>query len=600
MDRGCSRGHIGERAALLVALALGCGLGEPERVVGLERLDQLEFPFEGPHLGEIAFMGDVVYVANSHDALTAVRLKADGGLEMTLDRPPTIGALVRCTTLAVHAPSKTLFCASDRGRPLAYDLSEPTVPRLRKPALDEPDFSVRDLFIDGDRLLLARFDEGLWYAEIAEDGDIGELLRVDALPANIHHVAAEGERVVALTAESELVSLRRAEAGYSVLASLTLDGPALDLSLRGERVAVALGSAGAAVVELADPAAPRLRELVTPPSVVTSADLEGDALAVIGLNGAYLYALEAGGAARLAGYVQQGSWDHTSAGAALSGRFVGGDLIVSDWSYINRLEPRLDGEAVGLELPASVYRSPGASVTVAARNPGAVSLRVQVSNTDKVVIFDELVEPGAVARVTVAPALLVEEATQHLGVLAVEEGASQHELSTSDERSVLVVTRDAAPGVRPAPGEAFPVAGFADEDGALESLPLANQRSRVMFHSIDCAAMWPVIQDAAWLARHGALDDGARVVLLSEHDIDHNGASRRWRLEDLTRGHYYDSNFTPPEVFEFNQPSPNLYNDVFLVQQMISGAAHPTDYLVGADGVVEAVEREYRGAYPLR
>jgi acetyl esterase/lipase len=44
----------------------------------------------------------------------------------------------------------------------------------------------------------------------------------------------------------------------------------------------------------------------------------------------------------------------------------------------------------------------------------------------------------------------------------------------------------------------------------------------------------------------------------------------------------------------------DLYERGFVNSQMLAGARHPTDYTVDAQGTVRAVERLYRGAFPLR
>ena len=65
-----------------------------------------------------------------------------------------------------------------------------------------------------------------------------------------------------------------------------------------------------------------------------------------------------------------------------------------------------------------------------------------------------------------------------------------------------------------------------------------------------------------------------------------DGYAARWSLAPVLRGHYLDAT-TPAAVAEFNAPYEDLY-DRFRVIDLPSGAAHPTDYLVDADGVVFA------------
>ncbi|MCB9752654.1 MAG: hypothetical protein H6713_22090 [Myxococcales bacterium] len=594
------RGALTLLGAASSTVACGAELDAPAAVAGLQRRAQIEYPIRGAHLVELAVYGEHVYVGNSFDTLGAARVGPDGALELTLDRPPATGVVIRCTTLAIHAPTETLYCASDRGSAYAYDLADPAVPRLRKPIIDDPELHVRDLHVDGDRLLLARFDDGLWFAEIAADGDIGEP-RVASLPGNIHHVAADGGRVLALAADGALTRLAWSGVDYEPLGALALDGPALDLSLRGDRVAVALGSAGAVVVQLSEGSGLALAAQVRPPTVVTSADLDGDALATVGLSGVFLYDLATteADAPRVAGFIGQGAWPYTSAGAAVSGRFVGGDLIVSDWTYLDRIGIELSGDALELDLPGSVYGLSGAPIELAARNPGGATLRLSVSRFGEPPFAELTFGPGEEHTLTLPREQLPARGEQEFRLLTRLVTPGGDELATRDE-SLLVVLREADGEERPAPGQGFPAIEYADQELTVHALPTPGGRVRAIFHSYDCAAMWPVILDAAWLARRGALDGGARPVLLSAEDVDLYGFPARWGIEDMARGHYRDAFSTPAEVLEHNAPYEDLYDELFLVSAMHSGAAHPTDYLVDANGVVEAVEREYRGAYPLR
>ena len=74
---------------------------------------------------------------------------------------------------------------------------------------------------------------------------------------------------------------------------------------------------------------------------------------------------------------------------------------------------------------------------------------------------------------------------------------------------------------------------------------------------------------------------------------------KRFGVDDFTFGQYGPSGL--PEVAAQNSTyGASLYDDGFWLGRIVAGASHPTDYLVDENAVVQAVEREYRGAFPLR
>jgi hypothetical protein len=153
-----------------------------------------------------------------------------------------------------------------------------------------------------------------------------------------------------------------------------------------------------------------------------------------------------------------------------------------------------------------------------------------------------------------------------------------------------------APSARPASGDAFPELRVAAPLGVV-SIPEALRRSLVVFFARDCAAMWPVIEDATYLGARGVLDGGARPFLLAESDIARDGFVTRWRLAAADAGHH--GYLAPRAVVDFNG-SERVYEDRFLITDLPRAASHPTNYLIDASGVVEAVDSYYRGAFPLR
>ena len=116
----------------------------------------------------------------------------------------------------------------------------------------------------------------------------------------------------------------------------------------------------------------------------------------------------------------------------------------------------------------------------------------------------------------------------------------------------------------------------------------------MVFYGIDCAAMWPEIEDLLWRVRAGLLAPD-EVVLASHVDPTVEGAFDRWGLDDANWG-YFEPFVLPPDIAALN-PYENLYEDGFVIYELPADAHHPTNYVIDDDGTVVAVEREYRGEH---
>ncbi len=575
-----------------LGVLVGCGAVATPPPAGLARQFQVGDDATADHLGEFVIVDDAVIVTNSNDALTIVQ-RNSLKLAMPIVGYPELGA--RCTTIDVHTPSKTLYCASDSSEEiLAFDLTTPTHPAFREVVVSQPDMVVADLTVVGDTLWIAHYNAGISRAAIAPSGQIDDHTSVLA-GEHVRKIAASEGDLFALTGTRGLIKLQLGEDGQlSEVWQLPLEGPPLDLSLRGRRAVVALGSGGAAVVDLDGPA---VEVHVSPRAVVTSGDLDGDALAVSTLTGMYLYDLSSN-APRLAGFVPSGAWKRSNkSGSLLFTRFFEGRLYASDWSYINRFDVDIRGEPRMLDAQRGVYTNANTSISWAVYNPAAQSRKVVFRTGDTVLAEDVLAgeteavyttsdlehfTPGRPTWIFVDVYVEDEITTQYISVLRTD---GMHDPKTQG---------------KPAPGMAFPpVRLVGDESETRVDLPLP-QRQRVIFYTPDCVAMWPELEDAAYLARSGRLDGGAMPVLIGNAPVflEHTTSfGDRLQLHGVVRGR---DNDPPPDVTAVNEPLEPLYDYGFWIEQLPGGAHHPTDYVVAADGTVVAVERSYRGAYPLR
>lgn len=564
---------------------------------GLVERARFEHTTFSAHLGDLETSGEMIYVANSYDGLAAYHLWPNGGLVLTLDKPADPPP--RCTTLAVHAPSHTLFCGSDSTDTIAaYDLEDPETPKQRDlAAAPGPGLFVRDLFVHGDALLLARFDEGLHVAQIDAKGALSPLKKA-SLAGNVRFVSGSDTTLAALTSDRGLVRLNPKDPLAPELETLALDGPPVGLSVRDSRAAVALGSRGAAVVSLEGPM--RVVAEVHPSGVVTAVDLDGDKLAAATLDGVFLYDLSAD-PPRLSGYARAGAVETDVA-------FLDGDLLVSDFFFLDRYLVRPGGDVTMLDVPRGTYVRPGDPARLPVQNHGELPLVLEARSGSRALAASRTVLPGQTDVLELSPSLVAElvdpqsqETILRLRTLYPalrDEDPPVFRATERDSTFTLLVRReDADPALvgRPAVGDPFPEV-WISSGGTLRALPLPDERTRVVFYSTNCIAMWSELEDAAFCARRGELDGGATPVFVSIEDAEGMGFPKRFGLSDMLFGRDGSDDVKPLNA-HFGDV---LYDGGFWLGRIIAGAQHPTDYLVDRKGVVEAVEREYRGRYPLR
>ncbi|MCA9686372.1 MAG: hypothetical protein KC457_29665, partial [Myxococcales bacterium] len=333
------------------------------RLLGSDRAT----PFD--HLAEIVVHEGYVYAANSGFAVSTFRLDADGGVTLT-DPGVDLEDFIRCTTVAVHPPSNTLFCGADEA-PLdepvleIYDLANPASPTMLDP-LPIPFEGVRDIDVVGDTLLLSAFDEGLWQASIAADGNLGPFALTGATADgdNVRFTAALGSRVIValtdLTGSGTQLRVYDDPIGtgtWTEIDRLELEGPTQGLSVdeANNRVAVALGTMGMAILDLRDDHL-SLQRIIQPPAVVTRGLLDGDLAIAVTLSGAFAYSLgDDPGQEHLFGFAPESLPSPTRDGNMLHAVLHDGELITSDWTRIERWAIAPSGEAVGLDVPRGLY-----------------------------------------------------------------------------------------------------------------------------------------------------------------------------------------------------------------------------------------------------
>ena len=583
------------------------------------------------HLVELVVHEGHVYVGNSNYGLSAMRLEPDGSLTLTQSNTSDVDYPDphRCTSLAIHRSSDTLYCASDWGWPdsdlpedpklTVFDLSEPGNPIVRQRfALGSG--VTRDLEVVGDRLLLHHFDEGLWTVAIEADGSLGPFETKTAIEGNarVSVGLAGGARIATLFSNAGGASnagsaeqpgggaqLRLYTADFVELDRLDLAGPALGLG--GDesgtaRLVAALGSGGLALIDTADDHLV-VSQMFTPPAVVNHAVLDGDRLFAITLSGAFAWVLSESGEARMIGFGPSGDAGPDRAGNMLHGVVHEGELITSDWLYVERWAIDPAGVTTTLDVPRGLYVGPSGPIQWQARNVGNERLRVEFKLLGKYdVIAQGELEPGATGSFEIAAdaraGLLGDEPVTRV-VGYVYDGEIEGPSAPLSSTLLVIVVRgpdqDPAQG-RPAPGDRFPKVALQSSPETTFEVP-TPEGGQTVFFSPDCALMWPQLQDMAWLSRIGQLPREGPAILISQYDVAHDGFAERYGLWGASFGYY--GPYASAEVAEHNAGFAADVYESFFIQRM-PGDAMPTDYSIGADGIVRSVERMYRGPWTLR
>jgi len=555
------------------------------------------------HLVEMVVHEGHVYAADSNSGVTVVRLEADGSLTTT-QNTPNPATVHRCTTLALDRASDTLYCGSDRTDDTAkielYDVSKPGSASLRGSFAINYD-ATRDVAVVGDTLLISSFESGLWTAQIDAQGDLSGLVEL-GIEGNARFAAGLDGRVVSLWSEpSELGALVRLSAreDFAELDRLALAGPPLGLSVdpEGHRVAVALGSGGAAILRLDDDEL-ALERMLEPPGVTTGALVEGELGVAITLTGAFAWAL-AGDEARIFGFGPAAQLSQVGAGNMLHGVVHEGELLVSDWVFIERYAIDPSGEVLALDVPRGLHVPPTGAIAWKVRNPGRTELRLDISTQRQGLLWSRAIAPGGVEEVSL-------DADTHAELLSPEEPVASLEIaardpSLADDSAALwrtrmaLVERNPDKPLPPATGDLFPEITVENGAGGLYTLPHASGTQTIWF-SPDCALMWPEIQDLAWLER-AEIDLGRGTpVLLTDFAIDQSGYVDDWDLDSLELGLW---GAAAPAIGDANaELAPSALEGPFIIADM-PGDAHPIDYVITGDGIIRSIERTYRGPWSL-
>jgi len=574
-------------------------------VPGLVLLDRQGIP--GGHATELSLLADRLFIASSSGGVTAFLVDRDGHLFLTqteISEPPPPPALPpppthpRCTTIAAHPASASLYCAAaDIAGVSAYDLRAPATPSVRAGAIltQKQHLGDRQLAVSADTLFLAAFDQGLQRATIALDGGLGPI-STTSLTSRVVGVAADGADLAATDIDGVLTAFRVGAGGQlRRTGELDLAGPPIRVTVRGGSAAVALGSFGASVVALGAEG-PRLAMHVEPGCPVMAADVRSDRLAVACATGVYLYDLR-GAAPRIAGFYRAGS-------TMLDVRFDGDRLAVLDWSDVLLFRVDLEGRATRPDHAPGYVLHPGQAATVVARNPGDLDLHLHFDlarGAATARVGDLVLAPFATSSITVPAAMLADAPRSGTRVLVECDENLEPHVGTSNSVVIGIVdaVTDAASHV--ALGDPFPA--LRDVVNGGPAVPMPGTRTNFAFIEPDCALQWPEVQELGWAQRRARLIDRAAAFVFTIPSNNDDAWNRGhfmagWGAGGVSHHHFADYSRSIPghETEDYN----GMFQRVFGLNTLLAGPDVSANYAVDDRGVITGIEQFYRGAQPLR
>ena len=552
------------------------------------------------HAREIAVDGDLVFLGDAN-GLPIARTYPGGRLEVV--HPIVTPRQQHCSTVSVHARSRTLVCAAaDSGLVDFINVRNPAMPVSRVWSANEHDmrgnppiYEISDVEVSGDTLWMAAHRNGLLRSTLGADGMPTDLRRT-ARGENVTHVIARDGRLYLNDRVRGVMVL--SEADLSTVATTPLDGPPLGLAVAGDRVAVALGSEGSRVFRLAGSTLTMVTS-VQPRCVTTGVALSGDLLAVSCLSGVTLYDL-ARTPAHVAGFFP-------ARFGMLDVAFGPHGLLVSDWFQLDQFAPSAAGVVALPEAPSTLRLPPGADARIAVRNPADVPPTVtwRLSRGE---------EPPMREGTLTLPAS--GDATLTLPAAALEAAASRENLAhvsfarpgtPAAQIAAALRTRVWHRGATDVPargvvaiGDRFPTLRRTMMSPAPATLPAAGAETLVMFLTVDCYLQWPQLEDMAWAQTHMRPQPASLVLYITQMDedpFDPRAFMTGQAANDLPTWEWADYSRSVPG----QEAEPNPVR-AFEMSYMIRtpGADYPHDYRVGVDGVVLDTLRMYRGRWHLR
>lgn len=595
-DARTDGGAAGDRPDVRVA-------GPDALVSGLSLVGLVMIPLD--HAIDVEAVGDHAIVATSFSAITSVRV---AGAQLTIDwqQPPRLNArgdvdfnaTPRCTRIAQHAPSHTIYCvALDVPGVDRYDVSAPALPVLRTDrARTYGTDGYADVAVGGDSLLVAAADGSVQAAPIGPDGVPGAWTAVTA-PGRVHRVSAAGDTAVALDLTRGVLLLRRREGRWSEAGVLPIEAPLLDVDLDagGGLAAVALGSEGLALVAVSD-AGLSLTSRSSVPLVVWGVRVHDRIVA--GSTPAGLLAWDARPPSpRLFGFVPspEGTTDAV---------WMGDRLLEVAWTRARLYDVRREGDVTNVDAPPGYSFGSGRSISFEVRNLGERPLAASAvrpnfrcpPSCEQQELVETVAPHGSALMNFGAQSIDGWRTTDGWAFLVVMADQGRREW-IGDDLYLTLTSRHSRTEGRAELGRPFPVL-MPTSSAPAPVLPLAGRATRVSFLIPDCAMQWPQVTDLAWLGRHGRVPGGATPVFIHTGTLpawEDNALMRRLGAEDF--GMVPLTRYLPP-IAPGNLASVSDIFEARFGTLEVRGAGVTAEFTVDAQGIVRDHERVYYGAHP--
>jgi hypothetical protein len=492
----------------------------------------------GPHTTELHpdSAAGLLYVTDSFGGIIAYELATPG--KIVFHTYDSVHAFMRCTTMAVHEPSHTLYCAAvDEPGIALLDSRSGAIRNLGQDGTKTE--GIQNLLVVGDVLYAPDAIAGLFKYDIKADGTLGPPTKL--LDLAIERMDFDGTSLWLGGRDIGLIELGL-DGAMRKLADLT--GPVIRLKVHDGRAAVAQGSQGALLL---DTSTGKVLAQPRPQCVVSAVEFQGDVFAYGCYTGVFAYDL-----------VRQRvfGWSHETR-CAMDLLFLNGQLLSLDWEFLEFYDLHPARASFDVDYPPGYILPPGDGTQFLVRNPGDQTLH----------LHGKAIDPHGQLEVTVP---------------ASTKPLEQFDVSTDEGQQGVAVTI-LRQGAYPKIGQPFPLKGF--------------ENSYVYSSALTCALQFPALQDIDWLTQRHLFPHGLTPKILTAQNYrvmgDDNYMDRLATLY-IPLVVYSLENYIPGSL------GVDTYNTLLNTSEYIDGGDNDNEYAVDANGNVMGYERVYWGLFAPR
>lgn len=468
-----------------------------------------------------------------------------------------------------------------------WDITDRENP-VQLPVLQEPGESYEGIDVADGNIYVALHDKGLGVFRRDASGAFGRLATVTGFE-NAWGVRARGDTVFVADGTGGLVTVDVTDpAAPAILGKVETKGQARGIALDGDTAYVAAGSAGLVAVDISDPRAPRVISRTATPGPAIRADFSGGRIFVAAWNDARVYdvadpaAPRFIGSARMTHQLEAPEGDRPPATSRVLGIAAKDDLVyVGNWHlvYAFRLYP--ERKAPSIVLPEATEQmdfgkvAPGkeAVLPLKVTNQGTAALTLANNwvngSAFTVTPRDAQIEPGESATLSITYKATTSD--REVGYLNILSDDPREPL----RKAYLVGNQ---PGI--SVGSILPETKAVLLDGTpWSSVDAAGKVMLINYFATFCPVCGTELPDVQERFYQKYRDEGLEVVGLNAHD----------KVEQIAEVDSYRENLGI--TFPLGIEQTKTYAGI--TQNFEGLNPFPTDVIVGRDGRIEYIAREY-------